>query len=52
LFSPACCQVGVIDGDDVLTGGRVVAMMDSVSFKEAGDKLIPLICADGDLMAQ
>ena len=52
LFGPARCQVGVIDGDSILTGDRVVAVVDGVGFKESWDKLVPLICADGDLMAQ
>ena len=51
LFGPTGGQIGVIDGENVLAGGIIAAMMYGVGFKESRDGLIPLIGGNGNLVA-
>ena len=51
-FGPAGVDIGESQTPDEVTGQRVTAMGDRVGLDEAGLRDIPVVSADGDLIAQ
>ena len=52
LFGPSCCDIDRIDGINEVAGSRSATVGNSVSFKEARSRLIPLVGFDGDMLFQ
>ena len=51
-FGPSGMDIGEGETPDEITGQGVAAVGDSVSLDEAGLRDIPVVCADGNLIAQ